>query len=140
MGESSRETVNLPDEAATRALGARLAVTCHAGDVVLLHGELGAGKTTLVRGLLEALGWTEPVRSPTFNLVQVFPTKPPVLHADLYRLKSAAGLGLEDYEDTHLCLLEWPERVPDLNVAGTWSITIRTAGEGRVATVERPFA
>lgn len=126
----------MPDEAAMRALGASLASELKAGDLVLLEGELGAGKTTLVRGLLGALGISEGVRSPTFNLMQVFETTPPVLHADLYRLKSAVGVGLEDYLDSHLCLIEWPDRA-------TWPseairVEIQFAGEGRVVKIHRP--
>jgi tRNA threonylcarbamoyladenosine biosynthesis protein TsaE len=83
------------------------------GDVVLLSGPLGVGKTTFVRGLLRGLGWQEPVRSPTFNLLNLYPTNPPVLHADLYRLpEQATGtLGLDDYLADHLALIEWPDRL-----------------------------
>lgn len=129
----------LPDEAATRLLGAELSSRLKAGDVVFLHGDLGAGKTTLVRGLLEALGHTEPVRSPTFNIVQTFETDPPVMHADLYRVESWRGTGVEDYLDSHLCLIEWPERAgglidPDL----AWHVVIKFAGAGRTALVRPP--
>jgi len=129
----------LPDEAATRALGAKLAGELKAGDVVLLSGSLGAGKTTLGRSLLEALGHTEPVRSPTFNLVQVFETDPPVMHADLYRVKSHAGIGIEDYLETHLCLIEWPDRAEGLvDLASCWSIVLKFAEVGRTAEVTQP--
>ena len=132
-------TVRLKDEAATRALGAELLGDLHAGDVVLLEGKLGAGKTTLVRGLLEALGRTEPVRSPTFNLVQVFDSDPPVMHADLYRVKSHAGIGIEDYLDTHLCLIEWPDRASGLIPTElAWHVHLQFADPGRIATVTPP--
>jgi tRNA threonylcarbamoyladenosine biosynthesis protein TsaE len=104
--------VHLATEADTLALGARLAGLLSAGDVVGLSGELGAGKTTLVRGLLRALGYEGEVRSPTFNLIQEFATEPPVCHVDLYRLETAAqvaDLGLRDYGD-YVTLVEWPER------------------------------
>ena len=130
------ETYLLPDEAATRALGAALARRLRPGDLVRLEGPLGAGKTTLVRGLLEALGHEGPVRSPTFNLLQGFDTDPPVLHADLYRVAGAEGTGLEDYLDSHVVLVEWPDRLPE--DAGNWRVEIAFDGEGRVATVERP--
>lgn len=112
-----------------------------AGDLVLLSGPLGAGKTTLVRAVLAGLGWTEPVRSPTFNLIHTYPTSPPVMHADLYRLESAAGLGLEEYLADHLCFVEWPDRLrgaldayPRLEVEIAFAdpgrtMTIRTAGK-----------
>lgn len=131
--------IELADEAATRALGASLAPLWRAGDTVLLFGELGAGKTTLVRGLLQALGHEGPVRSPTFNLLQTFATDPPVLHADLYRLKAAAGIGLEEYLDSHLCLIEWPDRAQDLLDPTTcWQVEIELLGDRRRLRVRPP--
>lgn len=121
----------LADEAATRAFGASLAARFGAGDLVVLSGELGAGKTTLVRGLLEALGHEGPVRSPTFNLIQTYSTQPPVLHADLYRLGQGADIGLEDYLDDHLCLVEWPDRDPRLGARATAHVLITFEGDGR---------
>ena len=129
-------TYPLPDEAATRALGASLARRLRPGDLVRLEGPLGAGKTTLVRGLLEALGHPGPVRSPTFNLLQAFDTDPPVLHADLYRVAGAEGTGLEDYLDTHVVLVEWPDRLPPDE--GHWRVEIAFEGEGRRAKVVPP--
>jgi len=121
-----------------RALGASLGLRLKAGDVVLLEGELGAGKTTLVRGLLEGLGHLGPVRSPTFNLVQTFDTSPPVMHADLYRVGSYEGIGLEDYLETHLCLIEWPDRATGLiDPELCWRVRIEFLGEGREVTVLR---
>ena len=131
------ETVFLADEAATRALGAALAQRLSPGDLVRLEGPLGAGKTTLVRGLLEALGYVGPVRSPTFNLLQAFETSPPILHADLYRVASAEGTGLEDYLDSHVVLVEWPDRLPG-DPREDWRITISFDGEGRRAIIELP--
>ena len=104
----------IPDEAAMRLLGAQMASEFKQGDVIYLHGNLGAGKTTFARGLLAGLGWMGEVRSPTFNLLQDYPTHPPVLHADLYRVASWEGIGVEDYLDSHLCLIEWPERMEGL--------------------------
>lgn len=133
-------SLHLPDEAATRALGAKLASELKAGDVVLLSGELGAGKTTLVRGLLEALGHTEPVRSPTYNLIQLFDTSPPVMHADLFRVKSHQGIGIEDYLDTHLCLIEWPDRAESLiDPSQCWLVRLEFADEARTVTVTKPL-
>lgn len=109
------------------------------GDVVFLHGELGAGKTTFVRGLLESLGVTEPVRSPTFNLIQIFDTDPPVLHADLYRVKSAEGIGFEDYLESHLLLIEWPDRARALFDEGdVWHVHIEFTEVGRSVTFTPP--
>ncbi len=127
------------DEGAVRALGAALAPELRPGDVVLLDGPLGAGKTTFVRGLVAALGHGEPVRSPTFNLIQTFPTEPPVMHADLYRLKSFEGIGLEEYLDTHVCLIEWPDRAVGLVEEGeAWIVRIDFARVGRVVAIGPP--
>lgn len=122
-----------------RALAAQWVHEWRAGDIVLLHGELGAGKTTFVRGALAELGITEGVRSPTFNLLQVFETTPPVLHADLYRLTAAQGIGLEDYLESHLCFVEWPEHGADiLDPETSWNVTISTIPEGRRVQISRP--
>lgn len=122
-----------------RALGARLGREFRVGDVVALIGELGAGKTTLVRGVLESYGLAEPVRSPTFNLIQVFDVDPPVMHADLYRLTRAEGVGLEEYFDSHVCLIEWPDRADGiLPRDGRWEIRISFDEPGRLVHVHRP--
>jgi tRNA threonylcarbamoyladenosine biosynthesis protein TsaE len=131
--------IEVADELAMRALGGQLTARWKSGDVVRLIGPLGAGKTTLVRGVLEGLGYEGAVRSPTFNLIQIYDTDPPVLHADLYRLKSAAGLGLEDYETTHLLLVEWPDRMDDLFPPETaWTVAIEIVEGGRRVTVDPP--
>lgn len=124
---------------ATRAAAADFARGLKIGDAVLLEGGLGAGKTTFVRGLLEALGYDGPVRSPTFNLIQTFDTEPPVMHADLYRLQNTAGLGLDEYLDTHLCLIEWPDRATDLlDPESCWRVRIDFAQEGREIEIVDP--
>ncbi|MFY9235454.1 MAG: tRNA (adenosine(37)-N6)-threonylcarbamoyltransferase complex ATPase subunit type 1 TsaE [Fimbriimonadaceae bacterium] len=126
------------DEAATRAIGAEFVRGLRVGEVVFLHGELGAGKTTLVRGMLEELGVRDAVRSPTFNLVQVFDTDPPVMHADLYRVASHAGIGLEDYLETHLCLIEWPERAVGLiETSQARHVVIEFEGPGRRISITK---
>lgn len=123
---------------AMMALGAELIATLRAGDMVLLYGELGAGKTTLVRGALAAIGVTDSVRSPSYNLVQEFDTSPPVVHVDLYRLNNAEGLGLDDYSHSHLMFVEWPQRAPELeNDARAIMIVIEFDGEGRIVTISR---
>jgi tRNA threonylcarbamoyladenosine biosynthesis protein TsaE len=129
------------NEEATRALGAALSAKLAIGDVVLLDGPLGAGKTTFVRGLVESLGFIGPVRSPTFNLVQTFDTSPPVMHADLYRVSSYQGIGIEEYLDSHLCLIEWPDRATGLvEPTKAWQIHIDFSGQGRIIRVEPPTA
>jgi len=106
----------LPDAAATEAFGARLAACFTGGGLlVFLRGELGAGKTTLVRGLLRALGHSSAVKSPTYTLVESYQL--PALqihHLDLYRLGDAEELewlGIRDLlASDAVCLIEWPER------------------------------
>jgi tRNA threonylcarbamoyladenosine biosynthesis protein TsaE len=101
-----------------RALGARLIKACDSGGVITLQGDLGTGKTTLVRGALEACGITSGVRSPTYTLIEYYEQpRLSVAHFDLYRLGDAEELeylGFRDYlgSDT-LCLIEWPERAGD---------------------------
>jgi tRNA threonylcarbamoyl adenosine modification protein YjeE len=116
ISETFRGEFALPDLDATARLGGRIAAGLKLGDAVALWGDLGAGKTTLARAILRALGVTEAVPSPTFTLVQSYDTLPPVAHFDLYRLKSAremAELGFEDALDNGAVLVEWPERAPE---------------------------
>lgn len=93
-------------------LGADLAAVLKGNEVIYLKGELGAGKTTLVRGILRGLGYQGRVTSPTFTLMNVYPVQPPVYHFDLYRMEGEdlTDLGWEDYlERSGLTLIEWPE-------------------------------
>jgi tRNA threonylcarbamoyladenosine biosynthesis protein TsaE len=104
-------TTDKPTE--TEALGAELAGRLRPGDVVLVQGELGAGKTTFVRGACRALGVTVPVTSPTFTIGQRYAAKVPVAHVDLYRIASLDSEEpelLDDYlgQDT-ISFIEWPE-------------------------------
>jgi tRNA threonylcarbamoyladenosine biosynthesis protein TsaE len=100
-----------PEE--TEAAGAELAGDLEPGDVVLVTGELGSGKTTFVRGACRALGVDEPVTSPTFTIGQLYAGEPEVAHLDLYRLDSLAGEDpglLDDYlTPDRVAFLEWPE-------------------------------
>ncbi len=102
-----------------RALGARLVDACAGGGVITLAGELGSGKTTLVRGALERRGVCDGVRSPTYTLIELYPFADLTLaHFDLYRLadpEELEFLGYRDYLNAQtLCLIEWPERARGL--------------------------
>ena len=105
--------MNLKDEAATLAFGADLAKALRVGDVVTLSGPLSAGKTTLVRGLLNALGHKDEVPSPSFAIVQPYESLAlPVWHVDLYRIDDPSDLvelGLEDIRGEGVLIIEWPE-------------------------------
>jgi tRNA threonylcarbamoyladenosine biosynthesis protein TsaE len=127
---------NSPEE--TEAAGARLAAQLQAGDVVLVSGELGAGKTTFVRGACRALGVTANVTSPTFTIGQLYAGSPDVAHLDLYRLEGAEPGLLEDYlTPDRIGFMEWPELAePELERV-TARIRIEHAGEDkRTITVE----
>lgn len=112
-------SVHVPDEAATEALARALALVLEPGDTIVLEGGLGAGKTTFVRAVLRGLGLPEdePVTSPTFAIVQEYPTSPPVLHADLYRLSHSDELrevGLDERVGRDVvAFIEWGEAHED---------------------------
>jgi tRNA threonylcarbamoyladenosine biosynthesis protein TsaE len=107
----------ISDEAAMLAFGRRLANLARIGDVIALEGGLGAGKTTLARGILEALGLEGEAPSPSFAIVQPYDVpevKLPVAHVDLYRLdlaEEAEELALDDYRMDSLLIVEWPDRL-----------------------------
>ena len=117
MTEIFREQRALPDLSATARLGDAIAARLQAGDCVALWGDLGAGKTTLARSILRALGVTEDVPSPTFTIVQRYETQRLVVtHYDLYRLKAAREmdeLGFDEALEDGAVLVEWPERAPE---------------------------
>ena len=121
-----------PEE--TQALAARLAVALVPGDVVTVSGELGAGKTTFVRGAAQALGVTDRVTSPTFTVGHRYDGRVRVAHLDLYRFAgvSAAEWGdLEPYFDDALVFVEWPEAAGDELPAPRARVQMRHDGEGR---------
>ncbi|MBL8065409.1 MAG: tRNA (adenosine(37)-N6)-threonylcarbamoyltransferase complex ATPase subunit type 1 TsaE, partial [Chthonomonadaceae bacterium] len=105
------EPIMCTDPASLEDFAAKLGQEFLPGDLVLLSGPLGAGKTTFARGYVTSLAPEIFVKSPTFNLFHVYDSVPPVLHADLYRLTDARGIGLEEYLDNHVCLIEWPDRL-----------------------------
>lgn len=133
-------TESLPDLAAMTAFGARIAARLAPGDVVALTGGVGAGKTTLARAIIAALGHKGEVPSPTFTIVETYDhLRVPLVHADFYRLKEPAEaqeIGLADYRDGAALLAEWPDHAGGFaHEAACLSITLETVGEGRQAVV-----
>jgi tRNA threonylcarbamoyladenosine biosynthesis protein TsaE len=133
-------TIALPDAMATLALGRRLGERVGPGDVVCLSGNLGAGKTTLARGAIEAWrGYSDDVPSPTYTLVQTYEgDRGELWHVDLYRLKQpddAWELGLEDAFASAACLIEWPERLEGQLPRDRLDVELKPDGEGRSAAL-----
>jgi tRNA threonylcarbamoyladenosine biosynthesis protein TsaE len=129
---SGTELVESGSAEETEALGARIAERLRPGDLVLLSGELGAGKTTLIRGACRALGVTEPVTSPTFTIGQRYGGgRLPVSHLDLYRLADLEGEDqalLEDYLGPDgVAFIEWPDAASD--GVGRPAVRVRLAHE-----------
>jgi tRNA threonylcarbamoyladenosine biosynthesis protein TsaE len=132
----------LPDEAATLALGAALGANLTPGMVLWLEGDLGAGKTTLVRGLLRAAGETGVVKSPTYTLVEVHVVSGlNFYHFDFYRFNQAEeylDAGLDEYfSGSGICLVEWPDKAAPYLPSADMQIELRVvagaSGEGRSA-------
>jgi len=119
-------TIRLADAEATEEFGRALAAQLRVGDAVALFGALGAGKTTLCRGVLRGLGHSGDVASPTFPIVQAYEppgTRIPLWHVDLYRIErpgELGELGLDEARTAGAMLIEWPERLPAL-----WPDTLR---------------
>jgi tRNA threonylcarbamoyladenosine biosynthesis protein TsaE len=131
----------LPDEAATAALGARLARLLQPGDTILLQGPIGAGKSHLARALIRArLGRMEEVPSPTFTLVQNYTAgEVEIWHADLYRLghpDEVLELGLDGAFENAICLIEWPDRLGSHLPTGALRIILSEEGLGRRAVLQ----
>jgi tRNA threonylcarbamoyladenosine biosynthesis protein TsaE len=116
---------------ATHALGRRLADVVEAGDVIALEGELGSGKTELVKGIAKGLGVTATVHSPTFVLHHRYQGRLPIEHYDLYRLEGMAWVdtGLDEPAPDALTLIEWPERAAVLDSWATAIIRLSTEGD-----------
>lgn len=131
--------LKLVDEAATTALGAAVARLLKVGDAVLLYGDLGAGKSTLARGLVRALTRPdEEVPSPTFTLVQQYDSRPILSHFDLYRLAGAEEtfeLGLDEAMDEGAIVVEWPQRLGDRLPPDRLDIELTIVPEGRLARI-----
>lgn len=131
----------LVDERATIALGNAIAQVMEQGGTVFLNGTLGAGKTTLTRGILAGFSYSGPVKSPTYTLVEPYELPQiTVYHFDLYRLGDPEELeymGIRDYfSDSHLCVVEWPERGRGFLPTADIEIQLQVAGPGRQAQLQ----
>lgn len=130
---------------ATRSLGAELAARLQPGTVLLLSGELGAGKTCFCSGLARGLGCMDEVSSPTFTLINEYKSgRLPLYHIDLYRLEGAHAildLGLDEYFDgLGISVVEWPERLGRLKPERAWELNFKHASgdEARLLEIKEP--
>lgn len=135
-------TLKITNEQEMMELGGQIACLLPVGGVVLLHGNLGAGKTTLVRGLLRSLGFEGTVKSPTYTLVEPYRiANRDIYHFDLYRLadpEELEYLGVRDYfRSDALCLIEWPEKAAGFIPKPDIEVTIEYEGKGRSTTIAR---
>lgn len=135
---TAESSLELPDEAATLRLGAAIAAGIGPGRVLHLSGELGSGKTTLVRGLLRELGHTGPVKSPTYTLVELYVvSRLNLYHFDFYRFKDSSewqDSGFREYFNAaSACIVEWPERAGGLLPPPDLAVRLELAGEARRA-------
>ena len=128
----------------TRELGVRLAEQLKAGDVILLDGELGAGKSELARGVAKGLGVQETVTSPSFTILNVYESgRIPLYHFDWYRLENAEEiyeLGMDEYlGGDGVALVEWPDRCPDAIPEDFLRIRIKATGENTRQIMEEAY-
>jgi tRNA threonylcarbamoyladenosine biosynthesis protein TsaE len=132
--------LQLSDAAATMRAGAALSRALEGGMVVTIEGNLGAGKTTLARGMLRGMGFAGPVKSPTYGLVEHYPFSSLYFyHFDFYRLADpdeweAAGLA-ECFRDDSVCVIEWPERAADRLPPADLALVLAPKGDARTLTV-----
>ncbi len=140
MGAGLEKTIALADEPATLALGAAWATILRPQNppwIIFLKGDLGAGKTTLVRGFLRGMGYSGNVKSPTYTLVESYPL---LYHFDLYRLSEPQALdfiGIHDYcKEPGMLWIEWPEQGRGFLPEPDLVFSLETVPEGRVLTVQ----
>lgn len=135
----------MPDEAATLAAGRQFATQLKSGSTVYLHGDLGAGKTTFVRGVLQGLGYAGKVKSPTYTLVEPYvidsnvKSRYNLYHFDLYRFNDVeeweeAGFR-ECFNPESICLVEWPEKAGNLLPNANFDIKMGVLGSGRTLEI-----
>lgn len=137
--------INLPDSAATMRAGETIAPTLSGGMVLTLSGDLGAGKTTLARGILRGLGWKGTVKSPSYALLEHYMISSLYLyHFDFYRFDDPSEweeTGFSEYfRPDSICIVEWPERVAGLLTQVDLSLRLAPSGDGRELTANAPAA
>ncbi len=134
------QRTNSPEQ--TEALARLLAAALPANATLALYGDLGAGKSTFVRGLARAWGITQPITSPTYNLLHIYQGDRQLLHLDAYRLDDPAeaeALLIEDLQREPWALaIEWPENVPDYWLIGAWRLRMSLDGQGRSLRLTLP--
>jgi tRNA threonylcarbamoyladenosine biosynthesis protein TsaE len=128
--------ISLKDLAATEDFAERISSIAMTGDTILLHGEIGAGKTSFARAFIRALTFkTNEIPSPTFTIVQTYESsKGEIWHCDLYRITDpdeAVELGLEDAFEDSIVLIEWPDRLGSILPTNALNIFLSAEGEGR---------
>ncbi len=132
----NRLTLNLADETATLELGKKIAAILYPGLIIFLSGNLGAGKTTFVRGVLRGLGYAEKVKSPTYNLIEVYKiSKLYLYHFDFYRFNDPTEweeAGFREYFNAEsICLVEWPEKADGLLPTADLGLLFQISEVGR---------
>ena len=128
-------------EAETESIGRHLSDNLSAGDIVLLHANLGAGKTVMTRGIAQGLSINEPISSPTFAIVQEYEGKTKFYHIDLYRLAdiyAADTFGIEEYmhDQEAITVIEWPSRIKELIDDSMIQVNIKYIDGGREITIK----
>ncbi|MEO8991924.1 MAG: tRNA (adenosine(37)-N6)-threonylcarbamoyltransferase complex ATPase subunit type 1 TsaE [Nitrosospira sp.] len=132
---------DLPDEAATLALGTEIAAILHPGLIIFLNGDLGAGKTTLARGMLRGLGYHGKVKSPTYNLVELYKiSRLYFYHFDFYRFKDPVEweeAGFREYFNANsICLVEWPKKAGELLPTADLNFLFHIVDAGRNVEIQ----
>ena len=139
MATTTSLETSSPDE--TEAVGEELGRRLRQGDLVLIRGELGAGKTTFVRGIARGMGSAAPVASPTFQLVRIYPGRLQLAHVDLYRLEQGdelRDLGLDELLDAGAVVVEWGDRINKTLGADAAMISIEhLGGDRRLIRIDR---
>ena len=138
MSELKNKNLVSASESETEAIGAEIARMCPRGSVILLDGDLGAGKTVFTRGFARALGIDEPVSSPTYTIVQEYdlPERGRLYHLDLYRIsgvQAALAFGVDEFlnDPSSYALVEWPERISGIIPGNAIKIRLKHTGESQ---------